>query len=78
MTAKTTSTCNHDCVLPKPYTHAQHCKSCHRTFTGPTAADKHRKGKHGTDRRCMTDEEMARAGLAFKPNRQMWGWGGLR
>jgi hypothetical protein len=29
-----------------------HCPSCHETFNSDSAADKHRVGKHGIDRRC--------------------------
>lgn len=32
-----------------------HCAApgCHLTFSGETAAEKHRVGKHGVDRRCV-------------------------
>lgn len=30
-----------------------HCPACHRTFSVDSAADKHRKGRHGIDRHCV-------------------------
>lgn len=47
-----------------------HCPACHETFSGETAADKHRKGKFGphSDRHCLTPEA---AGLVAAP--QPWG-----
>lgn len=50
-------------------TKLEHCTVCHRTFSSTRNGDRHRTGKHhlsvGPDRRrCMTDEECAKAGLA--------------
>lgn len=30
---------------------------CHRTFSSDTAAERHRVGRHGIDRRCLRPEE---------------------
>jgi hypothetical protein len=48
-----------------------HCPACHRTFSGETAANRHRSGKHGTDRRCV---DPATVGLVAvqKPYGVMW------
>lgn len=35
-----------------------HCCSCHLTFTGLTAFDKHRDGKHPTGRHCLPPEQV--------------------
>jgi len=35
------------------------CTACGRIFSSVSSFDKHRTGKHGKDRRCMTDGEMA-------------------
>lgn len=40
------------------------CPSCSLYFNSTFAFDKHRTGKHGVDRRCMTMEEMLAAGMA--------------
>ena len=47
----------------------QHCPACHQTFTGESAGEKHRTGKHGVTegphaRRCLTVAEMLDAGMA--------------
>lgn len=49
-----------------------HCGGCHETFTGETAADKHRTGVFGVDRRCLPPME---AGLVAreKPWGVLWG-----
>lgn len=36
-----------------------HCAACHRMFTGLTAFDKHRGGKHADDTRHCVDPESA-------------------
>lgn len=50
-----------------------HCAAleCHRTFSGETAANRHRIGKHGVDRRCV---DPAGVGLVAveKPYGVMW------
>jgi len=48
-----------------------HCPSCHRTFSTDGAADKHRIGKHGIDRRCA---DPATVGLVAvtKPYGVLW------
>lgn len=59
----------------------EHCTSCHRTFTGTSAGDKHRTGEHAVSRgarrrRCRTDAELEKAGL--RPNEKKSGlivWG---
>lgn len=45
-----------------------HCPACHRTFSTDSAADKHRVGKFGVDRRCV---DPATVGLVAK--RKPWG-----
>lgn len=39
-----------------------HCGACHDNFNSLTAFDRHRVGKHGTDRRCLTGDEMRAKG----------------
>lgn len=39
------------------------CPSCSLYFKSNTAFSKHRTGKHGVDRRCMTTEEMTVSGM---------------
>lgn len=39
-----------------------HCMTCHLSFSSQGGFDKHRTGKHGVDRRCMTVTEMTDAG----------------
>ena len=46
----------------------EHCKACHETFTGTSAGDMHRTGKHGLRegsdrRRCLTPDEMREKGM---------------
>lgn len=45
-----------------------HCPSCHETFNSETAAEAHRRGRFGTDRRCIPPAD---AGLV--PVRHPWG-----
>jgi hypothetical protein len=55
----------------------QHCPVCCETFSGEQAGDRHRIGDHalpkGTPgaRRCMTPEEMRKAGLILD-SRGIW------
>ena len=58
----------------------EHCVECHQTFSGTTAGDKHRTGKHhlstGPDRRrCLSTDEMAEKGMTQNA-RGVWGSGG--
>jgi len=48
-----------------------HCPACHRTFSTDGAANKHRIGKFGTDRRCA---DPATVGLVpvQKPYGVLW------
>lgn len=39
------------------------CRGCGEYFNSNYAFDKHRTGKHGVDRRCMTPEEMMGKGM---------------
>ena len=45
-----------------------HCPACHETFNSDSAAEKHRRGTPGMDRRCITPAD---AGLV--PTEQPWG-----
>ena len=45
-----------------------HCPACHETFNSEYAAEKHRAGKPGIDRRCLPPAE---AGLIA--SEQPWG-----
>lgn len=45
-----------------------HCPACHITFNSDSAAEKHRVGKPGIDRRCV---DPATVGLV--PVEQPWG-----
>ena len=48
-----------------------HCMACHLTFTSDGGFDKHRVGKYQpNERRCLTTEEMNKAGWRFTPR----GW----
>jgi hypothetical protein len=59
------------------------CSACKTYFTSITEFDTHRVGQFGVDRRCMTHEEMVKAGFtsaphritdeAGTPNRVVWG-----
>lgn len=40
------------------------CSGCKVFFNSLYAFDKHRTGKHGIDRRCMTEDEMRAAGMS--------------
>lgn len=39
------------------------CQGCKQYFNSNTAFEKHRTGKHGVDRRCMTPDEMTALGM---------------
>jgi len=39
------------------------CQGCKRYFNSNTAFEMHRTGRHGVDRRCMTEEEMTAKGM---------------
>jgi hypothetical protein len=57
-------------------TRAEHCTSCHETFTNTVAGDRHRTGEHGVTtgarrRRCKTVLEMLTAGL-IRNGRGYW------
>lgn len=42
---------------------SNHCKSCHRSFSGQGAFDSHRTGTYEPNtRRCLTDKEMEESG----------------
>jgi hypothetical protein len=47
------------------------CIGCLRLFRGVEAFDIHRIGRHGLDRHCASDEEMAKAGLQLD-ERGVW------
>lgn len=47
------------------------CQGCKRYFNSNFAFDKHRTGKHGKDRRCMTEEEMTAKGMSMNA-RSFW------
>lgn len=58
----------------------EHCPSCHETFTGTSAGDRHRVGDHALSkgpkrRRCLSVEEMSERGMT-KNARGQWGNGG--
>lgn len=46
------------------------CAGCGEYFNSNYAFDKHRTGKHGTDRRCRTKEEMLSKGMSVN----QWGF----
>lgn len=50
---------------------AEHCGSCHETFTGRTSGDLHRAGPFDGDRRCLSMAEMREAGLHLN-DRGLW------
>lgn len=52
-----------------------HCGACHRTFSCDSAAEKHRVGTFGVDRRCV---DPATVGLIARqmPYGILWGWPG--
>ena len=39
------------------------CPTCNQYFNSNGAFDKHRTGRHGVDRRCMTVDEMIAEGM---------------
>lgn len=39
------------------------CQGCKQYFNSNKAFDKHRTGKHGVNRRCLTPEEMTAKGM---------------
>lgn len=41
------------------------CQGCKQYFNSNAAFDKHRTGKHGVNRRCMTSEEMKDKGMSI-------------
>lgn len=41
------------------------CQGCKQYFNSNTAFDKHRHGKHGHGRRCLTPEEMIAKGMSI-------------
>lgn len=45
---------------------AEHCASCHETFSSTTAGDEHRKGKFPDGRYCDTSD------LEWNEKRQLW------
>jgi hypothetical protein len=40
------------------------CQGCKGYFNSSYAFDKHRRGEHGHDRRCLTPEEMLAKGMS--------------
>ena len=40
------------------------CQGCKAYFNSTYAFDKHRTGKHGHDRRCLTEAEMLEKGMS--------------
>lgn len=52
-----------------------HCAACCRTFSGDSAAEKHRVGTPGVDRHCA---DPATVGLVARemPYGILWGWPG--
>ena len=42
------------------------CPTCGKYFNSTGAFEKHRTGKHGIDRRCMTTEEMIAKGMILR------------
>jgi hypothetical protein len=61
----------HTCGAWWTGTGRSHCPACHRTFSCDSAAEKHRVGRFGIDRRCADPAEV---GLAAKemPYGVMW------
>ncbi len=41
------------------------CSGCSLYFNSTRAFDKHRTGRHGVDRRCMSPQEMTEAGMVL-------------
>lgn len=54
-------------------TSRSHCAAdgCHRTFSGETAADRHRQGRFGIDRRCVDPTTVGLVPVA-KPYGVLW------
>ena len=42
------------------------CSGCNQYFNSNGAFEKHRIGHHGVDRRCMTPDEMIKAGMVIR------------
>lgn len=42
------------------------CTGCNQYFNSNGAFDKHRTGKHGLNRRCMTPDEMIAKGMVLR------------
>lgn len=42
------------------------CPACAELFNSNAAFDKHRTGRFGVDRRCMTAEEMRKRGMVLR------------
>ena len=40
------------------------CQGCKTYFNSTKAFDKHRRGEHGHDRRCLTEAEMLAKGMS--------------
>lgn len=47
------------------------CQGCKKYFNSNTAFEMHRTGRHGIDRRCMTEEEMTAKGMSMNA-RSFW------
>lgn len=47
------------------------CTGCNQYFNSNEAFDKHRTGKHGVNRRCMTPDEMIAKGMIL-PEDGFW------
>ena len=55
---------------------AEHCDSCHQTFSGTSAGDRHRVGDFNDgSRRCRTVREMLDLGMV-RNSRGHWSLGG--
>lgn len=50
-----------------------HCPACHRTFSGDSAADRHRVGQFGVDRRCADPAEVGLV-RSQQPWGEMWSY----
>ena len=48
-----------------------HCPACHRTFSCDSAAEKHRIGKFGIDRRCVNPATVGLVAVT-KPFGELW------
>ena len=47
------------------------CQGCKKYFNSNHAFEMHRTGRHGIDRRCMTEEEMTAKGMSMNA-RSFW------